>query len=216
MRMFRILCFCLLTATVVLYAPPAFATPALMPAKNQAPFARPIPIVEQLGQQFQSLVVGTSAAQPPDQNDENNAEPAPTFGTKALNLVLTLAELVRTQAQTFVTNFAALPQLSGWFAQQTSDPRLHDRWISIGNDVLNIVGISLLAALILELVLYPLRRSLRQRRRDNARGIVTTMAMLFLLRALPIMLFIGASSCAGISFRGRPGRLVSIGESILA
>jgi small-conductance mechanosensitive channel len=185
---------CLLTAVLLAAVQfPAFGAPAVMPLKAGAKSSLYTPI-QQLGQQFQSLVVGSAAPAANGESDENNAEPAPTFGTRALNLFITAAELLRAQGKAFVTNVAALPQLSLWFDRQINDPNLQNRWKIIGSDFLYRVGPSFLIALLLELSLIPIRSRLRKRRHENPRARIAALLTLFLLRALPIMVFIGVST----------------------
>jgi moderate conductance mechanosensitive channel len=195
MTRFRFIILCLLAAAFFVSAPPANAAPAFAPVKPQVPSTAFKPIVEQLGQQFQSLVIGTAASTPTgEESDESNLEPTPTFGTKALNLVISLGELLRTQGQTFIANFAALPQLSGWYNQQVTNPHLQERWTATGNDFLYVIGLSFLFALAIELLLYPVRRAFRQRHIENARGTFITIVILFLLRAIPILVFVASSA----------------------
>jgi small conductance mechanosensitive channel len=144
-----------------------------------------------LGAQLQSLVDAPPAVTA--EGDEANQEPPPTFGTRALNVVINITEIFRGEAQRFVSDFSAFPQLSDWVAQQRNDPRLAARWVSIGSDGLATAGIAFLGALALEFLLYPLRRILRKR---SPRGLAARLAVvfsLFFLRAIPIMVFVATS-----------------------
>ena len=147
------------------------------------------PIAEQLGAQLQSLV-STPA---PAAGEEGDQEPPPTFGTRALNVVINIAEILRAQAQRFVTDFTALPQLSDWLAQQSGDPRLVARWQSIGDDLYSTAGVAFLGALALEFALYPLRRALRRRQPRSLTTRFAIVVSLFCIRAIPIMVFASAS-----------------------
>lgn len=169
---------------------PVLAAPSMSiipDVSRQTPYQ---PITEQLGAQLQSLVQAPAA---PEEGDEANAEPPATFGTRALNVVINIAEILRGQSSRFVTDFAALPQLSDWLAQQNNDPKLVARWQQIGKDLYESAGIAFLFALALEFGLYPARHALRRR---SPRALATRALIvlsLFFLRALPILLFVSAS-----------------------
>jgi len=172
----------------VVGSPFAHATPAMTPIHPPAKAMLPLPIAEQLQEQLQSLV-----APPPVNPDDADQEPTPTFGTRALGVVIVITEMVREEATRFVSDFAALPAFMDWFHQQMNDPRLAARWAAIGGDMVDAVGVSFLAALVLELLLYPARRALRRRHPNGVAGKIAAVLGLFLLRALPIIVFIAAS-----------------------
>lgn len=123
--------------------------------------------------------------------NEENAEPLEeTFGTRALNLVLSFGDLLSSEGETYVENFAALPQLSAWFGRQTTNPYLGGRWSTIGNDLLAIVGSAFLAGWILEILLLPARQNLRRRKPVNIGHKLGAVVGLFGLELLPLILFI--------------------------
>jgi len=160
-------------------------TPIPMPAKSAAaPYQ---PIAEQLGQQLQTLV--TPIKPGGDDNDEANQELPPTFGTRALSVVIKITEILQNQSEHFVTDFSALPQLSDWFAQQTADTRLVARWEAIGADLYFSVGLASVVGVLMEFVLYPLRRALRRRFPRSLSSRLAVVLSLFSLRAIPILFF---------------------------
>ena len=169
---------------------PSLAKPlAMQPFTPTQPLTI-LPIAEQLGQQLQSIVAPPPAATTPDEGDQ---EPPPTFGTRALNAVINITEILRGETQHFATDFGALPQLSNWYIQQTNDAHLAARWQATGNDLISTAGIAFLGALVLEVCLYPLRRVLRLRQPRSFATRLAAVLGLFCLRALPIILFVAAS-----------------------
>ena len=184
-----------LLAVVLSFALPSVtvAAPAMTPLPSLAtPTPTPLqPIAEQLGQQLQSLVATPPVAA--DDADEANQEPAPTFGTRALNVVINITEILRSQSMSFVTDFGALSQLSNWLTQQQDDPRLAARWSAIGSDILSTAGIAFLGALAMEFLLYPLRQALRKRSPRSFTARLAIVLSLFSLRALPIIIFVATS-----------------------
>ncbi len=176
----------------------ADAHPTLTMKVDPTPPAAITPIAEELQKQLQTLVGSTNLTASQDDSDDNatetNAEPAPTIGTQALNFVIALADVLQDQTKNFITNFAALPQFSDWLNLQESDHRLLARWIVVGQDLLNYVGIPFLGALLLELLLFPIRVTLRRRRPSGFVGRLAIVLALFCLRAVPIVVFIGATA----------------------
>jgi small conductance mechanosensitive channel len=180
------------------------AAPSMTPLPTAAKASPALPIAEQLSQQLQNLVQPVPAASStptvPSQaaasaattsaDDDNAPEATPTFGTRALNAVINITEILRGETEKFVTDFAATPQFSDWFAQQKNDPRYSSRWVAVGNDLLTATGLALLGALALELLLYPLRMTLRKKTPRHIGVRIATVLSLFALRALPILLFI--------------------------
>ena len=150
-----------------------------------------IPAAQQLGQTLQSLVATPEGIE--ELVDESSLEPAPTLGTRTLNFVINCADLVRAQMQNFLTGFSAVPELSVWFAQQTSDQRLLARWTVIGETLLASVGVAGVVALMLECGLFVPRAALRRRPVTGLAARLATVFALFGLRALPLIVFVGLS-----------------------
>jgi small conductance mechanosensitive channel len=183
--------FLLLGQTTPVFAKPAAALNIDTVSRPQTP----LPIADELQKQLQSLI-GSSAPTPVSEetSDETNVEPTPTFGTRALSFVIAVAGIVRQQTSSFVTNFAALPELSDWLDQQNTDRRLQTRWASIGDDLVASVVIPLLGAILLELLLFPLRLVLRRKEATSLSGRLAIIGALFCLRALPILGFVIAGA----------------------
>ncbi|MFA6279964.1 MAG: mechanosensitive ion channel domain-containing protein [Bdellovibrionales bacterium] len=110
------------------------------------------PIAAEIGQQLQALVTGDPNAV--------DIEPEETFGTRALGLVLNAFKLVGSEGATFFDNFAALPQLATWLAQQANDPILQARWIDTGALLLLVIGASFAAGWLADLVFLALRHKI--------------------------------------------------------
>ena len=181
--------FALLILLLSLVAPmTAMATPSMTPIPSIIKPTPYLPIAEQLGAQLQSLV-----ATPSPPSDAAEEELPPTFGTRALNVIINVAEILHGEAQRMVTDFSALPQLSDWLTQQANDPRLAARWVSIGNDLLLSAGVALLVALVLEFAIYPVRHALRRRQPRSLSSRLTIVLSLFFLRAVPILFFLAIS-----------------------
>lgn len=182
----------LVASLLIMLSFPVVAAPLPVTHAPELPsFAQPIS--EQLSQQLQTLIKGPQAANTDDQSDEPAIELTPTLGTRALNFIIGAGEILRQQVQIFVTNFAALPELSGWFQKQTKDQHLVSHWNAIGYDLCNYVGIPLLGAILLELCLFFVRLSLRRRQPKTFGGRLATVLILFVLRSLPIILFVTLS-----------------------
>lgn len=124
---------------------------------------------------------------------DTDTEPQETFGTHALDLTLATFNELRQESETFTLNIAALPQLSSWIELQTTDPRLQNRWNAIGTDCLTIIGLSLLAAVTLELLLFPVRRSLYHREPQSMMKRSATVLGLVGLKLIPILVFVGTA-----------------------
>src|SRR5262249_31924921 len=99
----------------------------------------------------------------------------------------------RQQTDLFISNFATMPELSAWLDRQRTDTRLQDRWATIGDDLVAIVGIPLIANLVFELLLFPARRAVLRREPRSFLHRATAVFGFFSLRLLPILLFVGAS-----------------------
>ena len=174
----------------------AAITPAPAPEKAHDTLRLLSPAAEQLNQQLQSLQslitpVPSGESAP---TDEPAFDPAPNFGTRTLNLVVAILNLVGEQAHTFVTNLSTLPQLSSWVAQQKNDARLKDRWATVDNGLISVILPTALGAMLLELLLLPIRKILRQRKPENISGRIAVLTTLFFLRAVPIAIFIAVTS----------------------
>ena len=177
----------------------AAISPAPLPEKAQ-PSHLLSPAAEQLTQQLQSLQSLVTPIPPPPTStetpvlDEPVFDPAPTFGTRALNIVIAILDLVGEQAHAFVTNLSALPQISTWYAQQQSDARLHDRWTAIGDGLLQIILPTALGAIALEILFLPLRNLLRRREPQHISGRATVLGTIFFIRIISIAVFVAVSS----------------------
>jgi small conductance mechanosensitive channel len=191
----------LLLAFLVVHAPPALAQPAPVPLPKPSAFT---PIAAQLNQQLQSLMGVTTtgnAANPSaaaqttsgDSGDEGNSEAEETFGTRALNLLLSAASIVAVQGATFVDNFADLPQASDWLNRQSNDTHLIDRWRESGQDLLVVVGIAFAGGFLLQLLLLPARRHLRRRKPADVMRRFTASLALLATELLPVIFFVAGS-----------------------
>lgn len=190
---------------VMVVATPGWAQPSLAPIKHSARPLMSMPIASQI----QTLLGGgapapapaatpaapatAAPAAPAADTDIIDIEPQETFGTKALNLLISEAEFMRGEGNTLINNIAALPQLSSWFDQQVNDPHLHDRWVQTGRDILYIVGLSFLGAVALDFLFLPLRNNLRQRRPGSLSRKIGTLLVILIIKLLPIFVFIGVS-----------------------
>ncbi|MBV8060254.1 MAG: mechanosensitive ion channel [Alphaproteobacteria bacterium] len=175
----------------LIVAVPASASPIVGIIPPPAKPSQALPVVEQLGQQLQNLV--DQAATKNNSDDDINSEPEPTFGTRALTFMIAAAGIIEKHAQLFVSNFAAWPQFTAWLGQQASDPRLLLRWQQIGSDAARSVLPAILLALACDFLFYPLRRKLRSHVPTTTSGAIATLVALFLIRAIPICLFIGVA-----------------------
>lgn len=125
--------------------------------------------------------------------EQNGEEPPPveTFGTRALEILIARGGAVFTAFDDYFTTLAALPNAQAWFLRQASEARLIDRWTQIGSRLTFAIGPALAGAIILHILLSPLRH------RGRERAITTTGQRLRAsfrwlgFRLLPVALFLG-------------------------
>lgn len=155
-----------------------------------------MPITDQL----QSLIGITPAPSSPpgptnkgDDTEESTTEPQETFGVRALNLLINDFDVLCSQSKNLATNFTAGTDLSTWLDYQTADQRHIDRWHSISQDVLIVIGIPFLIALVSDFALTPLRRLLIRRRPQFLSQRLLVLLGLITVKILPVILFVGSS-----------------------
>lgn len=200
-------------AAFVVFVTAASPVHAELPMTPAKPATKPP--VQPIADQLQTLITGTSApaanppagqAAPPQQQQpqqimgpmpgpapEENVEPQETFGTKALNLLISSVDLLAAQTKSFFSNFSAIPDFYTWLEKQKSDPRLSDRWKEIGHYLTIVVGIPLGGAILLELLLLPLANHIRRREPKSFTHKLAPLFGLFVVKLLPILAFIGIS-----------------------
>jgi len=166
-------------------APPAQMSPHFLPAAAE------------IGQQIQALVTG-------EVNGE--IEPQETFGTRALGIILDSLKLVGGESTTFVSNFAALPQLATWFNQQINDPNLWARWMVTTELLVMVVGASFVAGWLADLILLPLRRRIYKKHHLTAWSRFWSIFIWLLLSLVPVVVFIGVALL--VIDQGDPNKLV--------
>lgn len=164
---------------------PQMAVAVPMQAAPIAPARQGLmPAVAELGQQFQALVTGDANAE---------IEPQETFGTKALGLILDSLKLVGSESSTFVTNFAAIPQLVTWYNQQISDPLAYDRWLSTLELLVLVIGGAFAAGWLADLILLPLRRRIYLKQYPTAWARFGGIMQWLLLSFVPVITFVGVA-----------------------
>lgn len=141
-----------------------------------------LPVAAEIGQQLQELVTG-------DPNGE--IELKETFGTRALGFLLNSVKIIGTEGTGFISNFAALPQLTTWFDKQLSDPILLDRWKEIGQSLLLVLGGALLAGWLADALFLSLRRRINQKTYSTMSARVAAISTWFFLSLIPVIVFIG-------------------------
>jgi small conductance mechanosensitive channel len=192
---FRLL---LVLAVLLFSGAPAVAAPLQQDfSTSQATHQSLRPAAAELGQQIQALVTG---------NENADIEPQETFGTRALGLILTFFQLIRSEGVAFITNFADLPQVVSWFNQQINDPLLHDRWVLIGQQLLLVLVGAFLAGWLADLVLLPIRRRVKNSRPKTLGARFGTIFTWLCLALVPVILFI----CTALALmdQGDPPKLV--------
>ncbi len=149
------------------------------------------PIADALSQELQKVLGATTtvAAPPSDENSEFQTD----AGTNALDLALNFLDALEKQGVASFNNFDALPQINVWLELQYSDQHLRDRWTTIGQDMLFVVGLSFFGAWFLELIMLPARRQLRRRQPATLVGKLGGLAGWLGLEIMPALLFVGAS-----------------------
>jgi len=175
------LLFCLVVlglGPVGAWAAPMQSTP---PAPVKAGF---LPVVGEIGQQITELVTGEQGVE---------IEPQETFGTRALGLILDSFKLIGNESVNFVSNFAALPELSSWFTKQIEDPASAARWSEIGQLLLLVAGGAFAAGWLADLVLMPLRRRINRKTFASPWAKTGGVVAWLLLSFIPVVLFVGAA-----------------------
>ncbi|MDD2325727.1 MAG: mechanosensitive ion channel [Alphaproteobacteria bacterium] len=174
-----LLCFLLLGfAPVAALAAPMQSTP---PAPAKAGF---LPVVGEIGQQITELVTGEQGLE---------IEPQETFGTRALGVILDSIKLIGSESSNFVSNFAALPELSSWFMKQIEDPASALRWSEIGKLLLLVAGGAFAAGWMADLLLTPLRRRINRKTFTSPWAKTGGIVSWLLLSFIPVILFVGAA-----------------------
>lgn len=125
-----------------------------------------------------------------------NLEPEETFGTQALGVALDGMKLATTHATNFINNFAALPNISSWFAKQYENPTYAKRWVDIGQKALITIGFGYLIAWTLKLFLLPLRRRINKIKFKSPWDRFGWTVWWFFVLLLPVIAFLGASMYA--------------------
>jgi small conductance mechanosensitive channel len=160
----------------------AAATPAPVEPPRH-PVSTPSAAAE-IGQQIQALVTGEEGGE---------IEPQETFGTRALGVLLSSFNLLRQEGLGFVTDFAALPQLGSWLAQQTSDKNAIARWAVIAERLVLVVGGAFLAGWIASLLFLPLRRRVKRHEPALLSGRVVALVVWFFLSLIPVIVFLATA-----------------------
>jgi small conductance mechanosensitive channel len=181
------------------------ASPAIFaPAFAQSAAPSPLVIVAQalVGSGTSNAAPTPAAAAPsapvanaPNAAGDENMEPQPqdTFGTETLTDLIAAVEVLHIEAQNFISDIDALTQASAWLTRQSANPRYAAYWSAIGNDLVYIVAVAFLAAMLLEVLLMPVRQRLRRRKPARYSGRVFTGLALLGLRFLSVLLFVGIS-----------------------
>ena len=174
-----LLCFLLLGfAPVGAMAAPLQSTP---PAPAKAGF---LPAAAEIGQQLTELVTGEAGAE---------IEPQETFGTRALGIILDSLKLIGSEGTTFVSNFAALPQLSTWLSGQVADPAAQARWIATFELLVLVAGAAFAAGWLTDLILLPLRRHIYRKHYASAWSRFVGIFSWLCLSFIPVTLFVGVA-----------------------
>jgi small conductance mechanosensitive channel len=123
---------------------------------------------------------------------DEDGEPIPesSFGTRLLDWLAATGKQFGLGVDKYVGNIADLPQLSKWFEQQTTVPRLIERWQMIGQQLGAIVLFGTLAALALHFLLTPMRRKFRDRQPRHFLHKCALNGIQLGLGLLPIIFFI--------------------------
>lgn len=204
MMSFRFSFFSLLALFVLIMSGQAFAQPS--PGTLPQHVTRPL-LSSPIAAQLQTLMNGpapeaTTPAPTPttaapgessDTVEPAEVEPQETFGTKALNMLITESEMLGSQGTHIFDNIAALPQLTAWLNFQSTDPKARDRWAQTGNNVLYVIGLSFVAAFGLDFLLLPFRNRLRRDIPNKFSRKIGILLIFIFLRLIPVIAFLGLS-----------------------
>ncbi len=168
--------------TIAIPLPISSAT-VTIPPMTTAPLA---PLATQLGQTLQTLV---GAA--PANEDDTNPTIADSFATHFLEMLAQMVDGIKAHSNVWADTQNALPDFAQWLQTQFSDTHRQALWGAIGNDCLIIIGAPLLIGVALSLLLLPVRTNLRRKNPHNRPSRVGLLIGLFVLRVLPMLVFLG-------------------------
>ena len=143
-----------------------------------------LPVVGEIGQQITELVTGEAGGE---------IEPQETFGTRALGVILDSIKLIGSEGSNFVSNFAALPQLSTWFSQQVADPNAQARWMAVFELLVLVAGSAFAAGWLADLVLLPLRRHIYKKNYASVWSRFVGIFSWLCLSFLPVIVFVSVA-----------------------
>ena len=152
------------------------------------------PLATQLGQTIQTIM-NPSAQAPTTSNTEeedNGAELSGSFTSGMFDALAKTADNLKAKGETLAAQAAAWPDFINWLTVQQTDPRRQALWSMIGNDLLIIVGVPFVGGAALSFLLLPLRFHLRRGQPVSLPGRVGLMLGLFVLRSIPVIVFLGA------------------------
>jgi small conductance mechanosensitive channel len=183
-------------AAPAVMAPVAINTAKAAPAAiAPAPIPLP-PLATQLGQTLQTLV--NSAAAPatppaPDGGAEDLSEQITgTFAFDVLDGLAKTIDVLKTNGKKLGSLALASSDLSAWIDLQSKDSRRLALWDSLSKDILAIVVPPLLIGMALFFFFTPLRRKLKLKKQTLPEQ-VGLLTGLFLLRLVPVLVFLGAA-----------------------
>ena len=173
-------------ATPVGSSPPATTTAPPDAATAKPALVLPLtPITNQLGQTLQSLVAGTPSGDNPDD--------AGAYTSAILDHVGAFIDRLKNDSAAFTANLKGIPDFIDWVSIQNLDLRRAQLWAALGNDLLIIVGVPLLASCAVALLLLPLRLNLRRALPATLPGRLGLLSSLFVLRMVPVVIFLTAT-----------------------
>lgn len=124
-------------------------------------------------------------------NEEGEIVPESSFGTRLLDWMAGAGKELGHGVDKHVGSMADLSLISKWVTQQSTTPRLIERWALIGEQLGIIALFSMLAALVMHFLLTPLRRDYRARHPRHLLHKYLLNAIQLGLGLLPVLSFVG-------------------------
>lgn len=138
-------------------------------------------------------LINLNALLPPAVDADGEIIPESSFGTRLLDWLAVGGKQFGQGVNKHVGSIADLGQISKWFDQQSTTPRLIDRWQLIGQQLGVIALFGTLAALALHFLLTPLRRQWRERQPRHFTHKFLLNALQLGFGLVPTLLFVGVA-----------------------
>ncbi len=171
--------FCLLTA------------PALTAAEKDAPAPAQPPAI--VAPETPAPLINLDKFLRPAVNEEGEVVPESSFGTRLLDWLAATGRQLSHGVDKYFGTMADLTLISKWYNQQSTTPRLIERWLLIGQQLGIVALFGTLVTLALHFLLTPARRAYRARHPRHFLHKCALNAIQLGLGLLPVLFFVGTA-----------------------